>query len=77
MLINLKSRGLENVSLFVSDALTSLLAGWAFSKRSSHRHISKSKAPNMWTHLMRNIENKVRAKDKTEVAEDAKEIYSS
>lgn len=37
----------------------------------------KSKHQTCWTHLMRNIENKVRAKDKLEVANDAKLIYSS
>ncbi|MCI7238240.1 MAG: IS256 family transposase [Anaerococcus sp.] len=70
MLINLKSRGLENVLLFVSDGLVGL-------KEAVTDIFPKSKHQTCWTHLMRNIENKVRAKDKLEVANDAKLIYTS
>lgn len=70
MLINLKSRGLENVLLFVSDGLVGL-------KEAVTDIFPKSKHQTCWTHLMRNKENKVRAKDKLEVANDAKLIYTS
>lgn len=70
MLIDLKSRGVENVSLFVSDALVGL-------QEAVTEIYPKAKHQTCWTHLMRNIENRVRAKDKSEVSEDAKTIYRS
>ena len=70
MLVELKSRGLENVLLFVSDGLVGL-------KEAVTDIFPKSKHQTCWTHLMGNIENKVRAKDKLEVSNDAKLIYSS
>ena len=68
MLINLKSRGLENVLLFVSDGLVGL-------KEAVTDIFPKSKHQTCWTHLMRNIENKVRAKDKLEVARVFMKLY--
>lgn len=56
--------------LFVSDGLVAL-------KDAVTYIFPKSKHQTCWTHLMRNIENKVRAKDKLEVSNDAKQIYSA
>ena len=77
MLINLKSRGLENILLFVSDGLVLHEPDGLALKEAVTDIFPKSKHQTCWTHLMRNIENKVRAKDKLEVANDAKLIYSS
>ena len=77
MLINLKSRGLENVLLFVSDGLVLHEPDGLSLKEAVTDIFPKAKHQTCWTHLMRNIENKVRAKDKLEVANDAKLIYSS
>lgn len=77
MLINLKSRGLENVLLFVSDGLVLHEPDGLALKEAVTDIFTNSKHQTCWTHLMRNLENKVRAKDKLEVANDAKLIYSS
>lgn len=77
MLINLKSRGLENILLFVSDGLVLHEPDGLALKEAITDIFPKSKHQTCWTHLMRNIENKVRAKDKLEVANDAKLIYTS
>lgn len=77
MLINLKSRGLENVLLFVSDGLVLHEPDGLSLKEAVTDIFPKAKHQTCWTHLMRNIENKVRAKDKLEVANDAKLIYTS
>lgn len=76
MLINLKSRGLENVLLFVSDGLILHEPDGLELKEAVTDIFPKSKHQICLTHLMRNIENKVRAKDKLEVANDAKLIYT-
>ena len=70
MLKELKMRGLKNVLLFVSNGLIGL-------KEALTDVFPKSKHQTCWTHLMRNIENRVRAKDKLEVANEAKLIYRS
>ena len=77
MLINLKSRGLENILLFVSDGLVLHEPDGLSLKEAVTDIFPKAKHQTCWTHLMRNIENKVRAKDKLEVANDAKLIYTS
>ena len=77
MLINLKSRGLENILLSVSDGLVLHEPDGLALKEAITDIFPKSKHQTCWTHLMRNIENKVRAKDKLEVANDAKLIYTS
>ena len=37
---------------------------------------SQSKHQSCWTHIMRNISNKVRIKDKAEVLQDLKQVYN-
>lgn len=68
MLQDLKSRGLEDVILFVSDELTGL-------KDTLTDEFPLSKHQSCWTHILRNIASKVRAKDKSPVLEDLKEVY--
>ena len=77
MLINLKSRGLESVLLFLCDVRILHEPDKLALKEAVTDIFPKSKPQTCWTHLMRNIENKVRAKDKLEVANDAKLIYTS
>lgn len=68
MLQDLKSRGLEDVIVFVSDELTGL-------KDTLTDEFPLSKHQSCWTHILRNIANKVRAKDKSPVLEDLKKVY--
>lgn len=68
MLQDLKSRGLEDVIVFISDELTGL-------KDTLTDEFPLSKHQSCWTHILRNIANKVRANDKSSVLEDLKEVY--
>ncbi|MGI6578471.1 MAG: IS256 family transposase [Eubacteriales bacterium] len=68
MLVDLQDRGLKEVLLFVSDELTGL--GNAVTDI-----FPKAKHQTCWTHLIRNLLNKVRASDKAAVADDLKTIY--
>lgn len=68
MLRNLKSRGLEYVLLFISDELTALADTLT-------NEFPQSKHQSCWTHLLRNVASKVRAKDKREILDDLKEVY--
>ncbi len=69
MLIKLKTNGLENVLLFISDGLIGM-------KNALTDLFPKSRHQTCWTHLLRNIVNRVRASDKHEITEDAKKIYT-
>ncbi|MBK1468518.1 DUF1722 domain-containing protein [Parvimonas sp. S3374] len=69
MLQDLKSRGLKNILLFVSDELTGL-------SEALTDEFTLSKHQSCLTHIMRNISNKVRAKDKAEVLQDLKQVYN-
>lgn len=68
MLQDLKSRGLEDVIVFVSDELRRL-------KDALTDEFPLSKHQSCWTHILRNIANKSRAKDKSSVLEDLREVY--
>ncbi len=68
MLQDLKSRGLEDVLLFVSDELTGLA-------NAATDEFPLAKHQSCWTHILRNVASKVRAKDKAEILEDLKEVY--
>lgn len=68
MLADLKSRGLEEVLIFVSDELTGLSEALTDS-------FPKARHQSCWTHILRNIANKVRPRDKAEVLEDLKPVY--
>ena len=56
MLQNLKARGLEDVLLFISDELTGLV-------NAVTDEFALSKHQACWTHILRNVANKVRSKD--------------
>lgn len=56
MLINLKSRGLKNILLFVSDGLVLHEPDGLALKEAITDIFPKSKHQTCWTHLMRNIE---------------------
>lgn len=77
MIINLKTIALENVLLFVSSVPVLHESDGLALKEIITGIYPKSKHQTYWTHLMRNIENKVRAKEKLRVANDAKLIYRS
>lgn len=70
MLEDLKTRGLEEVLLFVSDELTGLSSALTDS-------FPKARHQSCWTHLLRNTSNNVRPRDKHEVLADLKEIYKA
>lgn len=70
MLMDLKTRGLKEVLLFVSDGLTGLSSAVtdAFPKA---RHQS------CWTHLQKNVMRKVRHHDRGPATEEVKRIYGA
>lgn len=70
MLEDLKTRGLNHVLLFVSDDLTQL-------EEAVLESFPMAKHQACWTHLSRNVLNKVRVKDKAEVGEDFKKIHQA
>ena len=70
LLQSLKSRGLKGVLLFVSDGLTGL-------QDALLEEFPKAKHQACWTHIARNVMNRVRARDKLEVGEDLRKIHQS
>lgn len=70
MLEDLKIRGLKHVLLFVSDDLTQL-------EEAVLESFPMVKHQACWTHLSRDVLNKVRVKDKAEVGEDFKKIHQA
>lgn len=63
ILQDLKSRGLEDIVLFVSDELTKL-------KHTLNDECPLSKHRSYWIHIIRNIANKVRVINKSPLLED-------
>ena len=70
MLIDLKTRGLEQVLLFVSDSLVGL-------QEAVTDVFPKALHQSCWTHIQRNVLRRVRAKDKAEATEAIKRIYNA
>jgi transposase-like protein len=70
LLQSLKSRGLKEVLIFVSDGLTGL-------QDALLEEFPKAKHQACWTHIARNVMNRVRARDKLEVGEDLRKIHQS
>ena len=70
LLQSLKSRGLKGVLLFVSDGLTGL-------QDALLEEFPKAKHQACWTHIARNVMNRVRAKDRLEAGEDLRKIHQS
>lgn len=70
MLLDLKTRGLEQVLLFISDGLVGL-------PDTVTDVFPKAQHQSCWTHLQRNVSRRVRAKDKAEVAQAVKRIYQA
>lgn len=68
MLEDLKTRGLEEVLLFVSDELTGLSSALTDS-------FPKARHQSCWTHLLRGTSGKVRPRDKDGVLNDLKRVY--
>lgn len=70
MLMNLKTRGLQEVDLFVSDGLIGL--------RDACLHaFPKALHQSCWVHIARNVEKAVRVQDKKEVLEALKVVYQA
>lgn len=70
LLEEIKSRGVEKVDLFVADGITGL-------EDEVHNIFPESKFQKCVVHKMRNILNKTRPKDKSEMAEDLKNIFNN
>jgi putative transposase len=68
VLLDLKKRGIKEVLLFIADGLKSL-------ETSIHNIYPRSYFQKCVVHLKRNILNRVRAKDKLEVALDLKQVF--
>lgn len=65
---DIKSRGIENIDLFVSDALTGIENSIAF-------HFSEASIQLCVVHLQRHMSSYVKPKHKEEFAEDFKEVF--
>lgn len=65
MLLDLKTRGLEQVLLFISDGLVGL-------PDAVTDVFPKAQHQSCWTHLQRNVSRRVRAKDKAEITQAVK-----
>ena len=70
LLQSLKSRGLKGVLLFVSDGLTGL-------QDAVLEEFPKAKHQACWTHVARNVMNRVRASDKLEVGDDLRQVHQA
>jgi putative transposase len=66
----LKNRGLKEVLVFVSDGLTGL-------QDAVLEEFPKAKHQACWTHIARNVMNRVRASDKLEVGNDLRHIHQA
>lgn len=69
MLINLKIRGLDKVLLFVSDGLIGL-------REAVLRQFPTSKHQSCWVHLSRTVSRLLRNKDRKEILDDLKVVYT-
>ena len=69
MLISLKARGLEQVLLFISDGLIGL-------KEVFSRQFPKAKHQSCWVHLSRSVSRIVRNKDRKDILDDLKDVYT-
>lgn len=67
---DLKNRGAKNIDLIVADGLSGL-------ENEVHRVFPEAQFQKCAVHKMRNILNKTRPKDKTEMAEDLKEMFNN
>ena len=70
LLQSLKSRGLKEVLVFVSDGLTGL-------QDAVLEEFPKAKHQACWTHVARNVMNRVRASDKLEVGDDLRQVHQA
>jgi len=69
LLEDIKSRGVEDVLLFVTDGLTGL-------KERIQEIFHKARYQSCLVHVARNITNKVRVTDRQEIADDFKAVYT-
>ncbi|WLP85644.1 IS256 family transposase [Mycoplasma seminis] len=69
ILQDLKNRGVQEVGIFVTDGLQGL-------KDTVHNNFPNSKYQRCWVHIQRNVFAKVHNRDKFEIANDLKMIYS-
>lgn len=69
MLISLKARGLEQVLLFISDGLIGL-------KEVFSRQFPQAKHQSCWVHLSRSVSRIVRNKDRKDILDDLKDVYT-
>ena len=70
MLNDLKSRGLSQVLLFITDGLKGI-------RDVCLELFPHSKHQSCWTHLCRNVMKNIRSKDKATVMKDLKEVYNA
>jgi putative transposase len=69
LLEDLKSRGLEETLLFITDGLTGI-------RDAIHRVYPSADHQTCWVHMARNIVHMVRVKDRKEVLDDLRRIYT-
>lgn len=69
MLSSLKERGLEEVLLFVSDGLSGI-------SDALKRQFPKADHQSCWVHLSRSVSRLVREKDRSEVLDELKTVYT-
>lgn len=69
MLANLKVRGLEQVLLFVSDGLTGM-------REAVLRQFPRAEHQGCWVHLSRTVSRLIRNKDRKEILDDLKAVYT-
>ena len=70
ILRNLQERGVKQVSLFCTDGLHGM-------KEAIEETFNGSKIQRCLLHVQRNINSKVRVKDRTEISDDFKKVYRS
>lgn len=69
MLVSLKTRGLEQVLLYVSDGLAGM-------RNAVLRQFPKAKHQGCWVHLSRMVSRLIRNKDRKEILDDLKSVYT-
>lgn len=70
MLLSLRERGLKNIDIIVSDALSGI-------RDACLEVYPNAKHQTCWAHLLRNAWKKVKKKDRSEVAHRISEIHQS
>lgn len=70
MFEDMKSRGCEEILLFISDGLAGI-------RDACLEVYPQARHQSCWVHLMRNVSNRVRAKDRKEILDLLKPVYTA